>query len=186
MKASFFMSTLGTMLFSATAVLCSQEEVQKFFAAADKDTYAHMYDNIKNALISPEEINSARDSDDNSIIAAAIKAYPEAAKGSDAKKATQALFDILTLMFSKLTREQVIKLLNTENKAGMTALFIAAELDVPLKIIDLLHGKGATVVNKENKKASMYAKDPYTKKILLGWENIEGDSIILPSKERIK
>ncbi len=186
MKVSFFISTLSTLLLSATSVVCSQEELQQFFKEADKGTYEIIIDSIKKSPPSPQEIVSLKDSEDNSMLTAAIKAYPEAIQQYGDKKATQTLFELLTLILSKLSKDQAVKLLNTENKSGFTALLMAAQVGSPLKIIDLLHSKGATVVNKENKKASTYIKDPYTKKIVQEWENVEGDSIIIPTGERIK
>ena len=186
MKTSFFISTLCTLLLSCTLLLCSQEDMQQLFKDADKGMYENILETIKKSPLPPQDIITARDSNDNSIISAAIKAYPQATKQYGDKKAAQMLFEMLTLLLSKLSKDQAVQLLNIQNKASMTALFTAAQLGLPLKIIDLLHGYGAIVETQENKKASTNAKDPYTKRILQEWENVEGDSINIPSGQRIQ
>ncbi|MGO8781176.1 MAG: hypothetical protein ACLQKK_20050, partial [Rhodomicrobium sp.] len=87
MKTSFFISTLCTLLLSCTMLFCSQENVQQFFKDADNGMYENLLASIKKPSLTPEEIISARDNNDNSIISAAIKAYPQAAKQYGDKKA---------------------------------------------------------------------------------------------------
>lgn len=172
---------------SSNAVLCTPEEVQKFFDAANKHLYDVLSNSAKKSLLSKQEIMDSRDLHGNSIISAAILAYPDAVRAYGAQKATESLYEILAMLLMGLSRENAATLLNKENKEGITPLFLAVQENVPLKVIVLLHNKGALSTSKEGKRASALSlKDPYTKQLLQDWENLEQGSELVPRAERIK
>jgi ankyrin repeat protein len=175
MNTHVFIKTIIITLFCfSVSLIASEQDVQQFFKAANKGFYQVMLDLAQKKKITAQEIISARDTHGNSLIGAALQGYTLAKEKYGASKAADLLFGIIALLLPNLSKQETINLLNTENKAGITPLFIATQEGL-LKIVVFLHEKGALSVIKSGKKASEFTNNAQLKMILKPWQDLEGD-----------
>ncbi|MGE0009850.1 MAG: hypothetical protein AB7F19_04850 [Candidatus Babeliales bacterium] len=163
------------------ALLGSNEDVKKFFQASEKGFYQVLLDLTKNRKLTAQEIMNARDNG-NTLISAALQGYKLAVAKYGEPKASQLLYDVLSMLLLRIDKADAVKLVNEATKAGMPPLFMATQLGL-LKVAVLLHDKGAFSVTKDGKKASSYAKNAQLKTILAQWENLEDDWVLVGDKK---
>lgn len=179
------MNKLHTLLIGltliASAVHAGEQEARSFFDAAKKGDYKAMFQLVKSARFTPQEITLSRDSQGNTFLTAALLGYLPALRQHGAST-EQILFDTFALLFAKLSKQDALKLVSTENNAGDTALFLAAKLGL-LKVTWLLHDKGALSAIG-TKKASSVTPNAQLRTVLLGWENLEGDWVDLGTPKK--
>lgn len=166
------------LFFSTASLWGSDKDIQQFFQAAQKGFYQVLLDSAKNHKMTPQEIMNARDANGNTVFNATLQGYKAAATKYGQPKAAELAYTILALLLSQLSKEDTSKILTQTNKSGIPPLFTAAQLGL-LKVIVLFHDKGALSVTQNGKKASNFSNNLQIKNILLQWENLEGDWVLL-------